>query len=67
MMETTKDIQDYGGSGGQGRQQRCKMMRTASVEMQEDKISNISWENINGVPLGGTATAALMESSPYPV
>ena len=41
-------------------------MRTATIETREDKIRHIGQETVNGVPIGGTATAALMALSPSP-
>ena len=35
-------------------------MSAVSLEMREDKRRNIGWGNVDGVPLGRTATAALM-------
>ena len=63
-MGTTKGIHDYGGGGGKGLQKICDTMRTATVETQEIKIRNIGQENTDGVPLGGTETAASMAPSP---
>ena len=42
-------------------------MRTAVVETQEDNTGHIGWEIVDGVPLGGTATADSMAPSPSPV
>ena len=38
----------------------------AEVETQEDKIRHNGRENVDSVPLGVTATAALMDPSPSP-
>ena len=39
-------------------------MRTAAEEMREDNIGHIGREIIDGVPLGGTETAASVYMSP---
>ena len=36
-----------------------------AVDMWEDKHGRIGWENVDGVPLGRTAMAALMAPTPY--
>ena len=41
-------------------------MSTAAEETREDKIGNIGREIVDGVPLGGTATAASIAPSPSP-
>ena len=41
-------------------------MRTAEDETRKEKIGNIGKEIVDGIPLSGTATAALMDMYPYP-
>ena len=42
------------------------MMRTEAEKMREENIGHIGQEIVNGVPIGGTVMAALINPSPYP-
>ena len=66
-----------GDGGGENQRVRytwkqiCGTMRTAAVEtweenIREDNIRHIEREIFDGVPLGGTTTAASMAPSPSP-
>ena len=59
-------MRSYEVGGGEGKKQIRGTTRTAAVETPEDNIRHNVRENIDGVPLGVTATAGLMATSLYP-
>ena len=54
---------DMKQKGETGRKQIFSTAMTEAAEMWEDKIRHNAWENINSVPVGGTATEDLMDLS----